>query len=65
MIDPTADDLGRTVRYTPRGHDPGNTGVLKGFNRHPGPGDHALAWVSFRTDQQDIAVSVADLSWTH
>ena len=63
MIHPKATDIDRTVRYTPRGYEAGNTGTLKGFNRHSLRGDYGLAYISFLEGEPDIGVSFADLAW--
>jgi len=63
MIDPTPDDIGRPVRFTPLCGAPGMIGTLKGFNRTPRPGDSVQAFVAFRTEYPDMGLPFDELSW--
>ena len=56
MIDPTADDIGRTVRLTPVSVEPGLTGTIFGFNS---------SWVSvqFTAGDGSMLIQRSDPSW--
>lgn len=57
MIDPTANDIGRKVRFTPIGYEPGLTGKIVSF-------DDRLVFVQWDAgDGQPFPSHRMDLSW--